>query len=42
MLFVPGDGEKKFGKASAGTLGIDGKIYDIPHFKVTQRTLAGA
>ena len=24
----------------AGTLGIDGKMYDIPHLKAAQRTLA--
>ena len=26
----------------AGTIGIDGKMYDIPHLKAARRTLAAA
>lgn len=29
-------------RPEAGTLGIDGKMYDIPHLKAAQRTLAAA
>lgn len=45
LLFVPGDSEKKLARSEsygAGVVGIDGKMYDIPHLRQAEHVLLRA